>query len=318
MRKIWIAATAAAVLALASACGSGTATPAKSGGLDEVKVGVIPIVDVAPFYLGIQQGFFTKHGIKVTPQIAQGGATIVPSVVSGQLQFGFSNVASLLVGRSQNLPLKIVAAGNYSTGTAGSDFGAVVVPADSPIRGPADLAGHTVAVNNLKNIGDTTVRASVRKAGGDPKTVKFVEIAFPDAPAALQSKHVDAAWVVEPFLSIAKAQGNRVVAWNLVDTDPNLMVAAFFTAEQVAAKNPDLVARFRAAINESLAYAQQNPDQARAILPTYTKIDTAIATKLTLPRWSPDINQESIQRLADLARQDGLLTTAPDMAALLS
>jgi NitT/TauT family transport system substrate-binding protein len=319
MRKTWIATGTAVVLALSltTGCGSDTAHPTASGGLDEVKVGVISIVDVAPFYLGIQQGFFTKHRIKVDAQTAQGGAVVIPAVVSGQWQFGFSNVTSLLVGRDRGLPLKVVAAGNYTTGKAGADFGGVVVPADSPLRSPADLAGHTVAVNNLKNIGDTTVRESVRKAGGDPTTLKFVEISFPDAPAALQSHQVDAAWIVEPFLSTALAKGNRVVAWNLVDADPNLMIAAYFTSEQVTAKNPDLVARFKAAVDESLTYAQLHPEQARAVLKTYTKIDPTVAAKITLPRWTPDINKDSVQRLADLAKVDGLFTGTPDIAALL-
>ena len=34
----------------------------------------------------------------------------------------------------------------------------------------------------------------LRKAGGDPKAVKFVELGFPDMPAAVESGQVDAAW----------------------------------------------------------------------------------------------------------------------------
>jgi NitT/TauT family transport system substrate-binding protein len=318
MRKTWIAAGVAALLGLAAATACGDdARPTVSGGPDRVKVGVLSIVDVAPFYLGIQQGLFAKHRIEVDAQVAQGGAVVIPAVVSGQWEFGFSNVTSLLLGRAGGLPLKVVAAGNYTTGKQGADFGAVVVPAGSPLRGPGDLAGRSVAVNNLKNVGDTTVRASVRRAGGDPSTLRFVEIPFPDAPAALRSHRVDAAFVVEPFLSAALSQGGRVVAWNFVDADPDLMVAAYFTSARVAARNPDLVNRFKAAVDESLTYAQQHPEQARAVLGTYTKIDSAVAGRITLPRWTPDIDRDSVQRLADLARQDGLLTADPDVGALL-
>jgi NitT/TauT family transport system substrate-binding protein len=312
------AAAAAAVLCLAAGCG-GSDSPAGTadGDVDEVTVGILPIIDTAPIYLGVEKGFFTKRGIKVTLEKAQGGAVIVPSVVSGEFQFGFSNVTSLLIARSKGLPLKVVAAGNYSTGQAGADFGAVVVPAGSTLQTAADLAGRSVGVNNLNNIGDTTVKASVRKAGGDPSAVKFVEISFPDAPAALSNKRVDAAWVVEPFLTVARSQGARPLAWNLVDTDPNLMVAAYFTTDKLVADNPDLVNRFREAVNESLAYAQQNPDEARRIVGTYTTIAADVAAKLTLPRWSPDINRESVQRLADLAKGDGLVKEAPDVAGML-
>ncbi len=109
----------------------------------------------------------------------------MPAVVTGEYQFGFSNVTSLLVASSQGLPLKAVAPGNSTTGEPGKDFSAVVVPDDSDIQDAADLAGQAVAVNTLNNIGDTTIRKVVDDAGGDPTAVEFVELGFPDMPAAV-------------------------------------------------------------------------------------------------------------------------------------
>jgi NitT/TauT family transport system substrate-binding protein len=317
MRRRTAALPVAAALLAAAACGS-SATPATGpGGVDKVTVGVISIVDVAPLYLGRQKGFFADAKIDLSTQTAQGGAAIVPAVVSGQYQFGFSNVTSLMLARSKGLPLKVVAAGNSSTGEAGRDFSAVVVPENSPIRSAKDLAGKSVAVNTLKNIGDTTVKASVRKDGGDPNAVRFTELALPDMPAALANKRVDAAWVVEPFVTIARDQGNRVIAWNLVDTAPKLMIAAYFTSEKFAAGNTDLVRRFTEAMNKSLAYAQVHPDEARGVLASYTKIDSATAAKLVLPAWPTEINRQSTDTLAQLGVDDGLFATKPDLGALL-
>ena len=284
LKAVAVAAVAELLLA---ACGSSeTPAPSSSGGAatDNVKVGVIPIVDVAPIYLGVKQGFFTKRSMNVTMESGQGGAAIVPGVVSGQFQFGFSNVTSLIIARSKGVPLKVVAAGNASTGVDGKDFSAIVVAANSPITSAKDLAGKTVSINTLKNIGDTTVRQSVKKAGGDPSAVKFVELAFPDMPAALKEGRVDAAWVVEPFVTIATSQGAKVIASNLVDTSPDLQIALYFTSEQLKAADPDLVKRFTEAMNESLDYAGAHPDEVRAVLADYTKIDPAIAAKLVLPR----------------------------------
>jgi NitT/TauT family transport system substrate-binding protein len=305
--------------ALASAaCGSSPA-PAKpsAGQPDKVAAGVIAIVDVAPIYLGKQKGFFSQRNIELTLSTSQGGAAIVPGVVSGQFQIGFSNVTSLLVAASKGLPLKVVCNGVASTGDAAKDYSGVVVKAGSPIRSAADLAGRTVAVNTLKNIGDTTVRASVRKAGGDPKAVKFVELAFPDMPAALQAGRVDAIWVVEPFLTAATAAGGRVVAANYVDAAPNLTVATYFTSIALTKTKPDLVKRFTDAMTESLKYADAHPDEVRQVLGTYTQISSDVAAKIALPKWPTDINKQSVQTLADLAVGDGLMTKAPDLGALL-
>ncbi|MGH3517418.1 MAG: ABC transporter substrate-binding protein [Haloechinothrix sp.] len=317
MKRSLRAGAAGAALLLLAACGSNGAGNQNGDGTDAVTVGVIPIVDVAPIYLGDEQGFFADRGIELTLESGQGGAAIVPGVVSGQFQFGFSNVTSLLLAQSKGLPLKVVTAGNSTTGDVDKDFGAVVVPEGSDIDDAAGLAGKTVAVNTLNNIGNTTIREVVEQAGGDPSGIKFVELAFPDMPAAVQEGRVDAAWVVEPFLTIATGQGARPVASNFAGTHPQLMVAAYFTSQQLIDSNPDLVKRFTEAMNESLRYAQDNPDEARRILSSYTQIDDATATALTLPHWPTEINVDSVQRLADLAVEDGLVTEEPDVQGLL-
>lgn len=304
------------VLALA-ACGSDDPEPGGGAGPDKVEVGVIAIVDVAPIYLGKAKGFFSKRDIDLTLKPGSGGAASIPGVVSGQFQFAFGNVTSLLIARDEGLPLKVLANGNSSTGVAGQDFSAVVVGADSPVRSPKDLAGRSVAVNNLKNIGDTTVKASVRKDGGDPTKVRFVEMALPDMAPALQAGRIDAAWVVEPFLTITRGQGARPVAWNMVDAAPKLTVATYFTSEKMISEQPDLVRRFTEAINESLDYAQAHLDEARQIVTTYTQISPDVLPKLTLPLWSSTINRDSVQQLATLVQQDGLISKPADLNALL-
>jgi NitT/TauT family transport system substrate-binding protein len=317
MRRPLVSLVAAALLLAVAGCGSSDdEPPAASGGTTQVKVGVIPILDVAPIYLGKEKGFFSNRGMELTMETGQGGAAIVPGVVSGQFQFGFSNVTSLLIAQSRGLPLKVVANGVASTSKDKADYSGVVTRDDS-IRTAADLAGRQIAVNTLKNIGDSTIRASVRKAGGDPSSIKFTELAFPDMPAALEAGRVDAVWVVEPFLSATLAQGGRLVASNYVDTAPDLTVAVYFTSEQLLRDDPDLAKRFTEAMNESLAYADAHPDEARQVLTTYTQIDEAVIPDLTLPKWPAEINRESVETLANLAVQDGLVTEQPDVAALL-
>src|SRR5215216_2762114 len=300
MRRPLVSLVALALLAAAAGCGSSgddNGGQASGGGTRQVKVGVIPILDVAPIYLGKEKGFFSKRGIDLTLETGQGGAAIVPGVVSGQFQFGFSNVTSLLIAQSRGLPLKVVSNGVASTGKDKADYSGIVTR-DDAIKTAADLEGKQVSVNTLKNIGDSTIRASVRKAGGDPSSVKFVELAFPDMPATLGA-------------------GGRLVASNYVDTAPDLTVALYFTSEQLAKDDPDLVKRFTEAMTESLAYADAHPDEARQVLTAYTQIDEAVIQKLTLPKWPAEINRESVETLATLAVQDGLVTKQPDLAALL-
>ncbi|MCT9106833.1 ABC transporter substrate-binding protein [Streptomyces mirabilis] len=322
MRRLLAGLAVGSFLVAASACGSsggGGASDknASSGGTTTVKVGVIPIVDVAPLYLGQQKGFYSKRGLKLSMTTAQGGAAIVPGVVSGQFQFGFSNMTSLMIAQSQNVPVKAVVNGVASTGVAGKDFGAITVKKGSPIKSAKELEGKKVAVNTLKNINETAVRESVRKAGGDPSKVKFVELAFDQMPAALDGGRIDAAMVVEPALATVKSQGATEIASSLVDVAKDLTVAMYFTSTQYEQKNPDVVKKFQEATAESLAYADAHPDEVRQAVTTYTKIPAATLAQVTLPKWPAEPNRASIEALEKLGEQDGLFKSTPDLDKLL-
>jgi NitT/TauT family transport system substrate-binding protein len=317
MRRILAAVALAATLLAAPACSSDDDQPDPAGVGTKVSVGVIPIVDVAPIYLGRQKGFFSSRGIDLTLVPEQGGAAIVKGVLAGKYQFGFSNVTSLMAAKADGAPLKAVANGVASTGRAGRDFSAVVVAGDSPIRSAKDLAGKRIAVNTLKNLGDTTVRQSVRAAEGNPATIRFQAMPFSEMPNALQARTIDAAWVVEPQLSEVLTQGGQVIASNYVDTAPDLTVAMYFTGTPVIDKDPELVKHVAEAINESLRYAAGHPDEVRATVGTYTKINDVVRTAMILPSWPNDINRPSLERLASLGRKDGIFAEPPVLDDLL-
>ncbi|MFD7708742.1 ABC transporter substrate-binding protein [Streptomyces sp. NPDC059785] len=320
MRRLLIGLATVTVLVAASACGSSDSSDGSgeaSGGTTTVKLGLIPIVDVAPVYLGQKKGFYSKRGLKLSITNAQGGAAIVPGVTSGQFQFGLSNMTSLFIAQSHNVPVKAVVNAVASTGEEGKDFGALVVGKGSSVKSPKELEGKKVAVNTLKNIIETSVRQSVRKDGGDPDKVNFVELAFDQMPAALDSGQIDAAMPVEPALAAIKAQGGTEIASSFVDVAPDLTVSMYFASTQYAQKNPDVVKKFQEATAESLAYASAHPDEAREIVTTYTKIPAATLEKVTLPKWPAEPDRASIEQLAKLSEEDGLIESAPDLDKLL-
>lgn len=320
MRKTAIASSAIAALLLASACGDngGDDAPAGDGEeLTEITVGVMPIVDTAAIWLGVDEGIFEEHGLDVNLEVAQGGAAIAPAVVSGDYDFGFSNVVSLFIAADRGLPLSMLTPAAATTGDTSSDVGAVLAMPDSDISEPADLEGKSVAVNTLNNIGDVTISEVVSQDGGDPTDISFVEMGFPDMPAALESDQVDAAWILEPFSTIAQQHGAEVVTYNFAETDPELLIAAFFANEQFIEQEPEVVEAFTTAMSESLDYAENNPEDARAILSTYTEIDDEVQEDMVMPAFPSEFNNEAVQNLADLAEEHGLIDEEVDISELI-
>ena len=106
-------------------------TAQENGELTEISVGVIPIVDVAPIYLGVQEGIFEEHGLEVELTLAQGGAAIIPAIQSGDFDFGFSNITSLVIANSGLASAVSRPPGPQTTGEVGDDFASLLVPEDS-------------------------------------------------------------------------------------------------------------------------------------------------------------------------------------------
>lgn len=285
--------------------------------LVQVTAGVAAIADTAPIWLGREEGFFEDQGIDLELEVIAGGTAGVPGVVSGQFAFSFSNTLSILIANEQGLDLPFLTAGAASTGDTAGDVGAVVVPGDSVIQSARDLAGRTVSVNALNNIGDTTIRAAIEADGGDPNDVDFLEIGFPDTVAAITGGQVEAAWTVTPFIEAAVANGARVVSWNYLEVSPELDIAGFFTSRELVDSDPRLVEAITAALTTSLEFAQANPDRVREIVGTYTEIPTETLETMVLPRFRTDFDRESLATLADYAIRFGALQGEPDFDAIL-
>jgi NitT/TauT family transport system substrate-binding protein len=315
-----VGALAVACALFVVACGGDDSGGGGGGGGNEVtklKVGVIPIADVAPLYVGVQQGFFKDENLEIEPVLAEGGAAIIPSVMSGDYQIGFSNTTSLIIASSKKLPVQIISQGVLG-GTGDDDaWDAVVARKGSGIKTPKDLEGKTVAVNTLNNIGPLTINNAMEKAGADYTKIKYIEIPFPDMNAALDAKRVDAAFEVEPAYSGGKAAGGTPVMHSYEELAPNMTVATYFASKEYIAKNGDIVDRFTRAINKSLEYAAQNPDAVRKVIGTYTEIPQEVLDKITLPVWKTDLNEPTIDQVAQLAKKYAYIEEVPSLDDLI-
>jgi NitT/TauT family transport system substrate-binding protein len=316
MSRALTAWVAGVVLALGvAACGDDEEAPSAGGGGGQeqvtLKVGVIPIADVAPLYLGIKQGFFEDERLKVEPQLAEGGAAIIPSVLSGDYQFGFSNTTSLIIAASKKLPVQIISQGVLA-GTGPDDaWDAIVIRKGSDIKTAADLEDKSVAVNTLNNIGPVTINNWMERNGGDYTKIKYVEVPFPDMGAALEAGRVDAAFTVEPAFSGALAGGGTALFNSYEEVAPNMTVATYFASDQYIAENKDVVDRFRRAMKKSLEYAAANDDAVRAVVGEYTEIPAEVIDKIKLPTWKADLNEPTIQTIVDLAAKYGFIEEKP-------
>jgi NitT/TauT family transport system substrate-binding protein len=313
MRNTWPFPAIAACAALAvAACGGGGSAPpsggdSQGGGPTTLNVQETAGVPSAFVAFGMSKGFFDKQKLKINLQSSQGGATTVPALVSGKIQVAGSNVVSLLIAASKGLPVEAIAPGTSAHGQGQKDFGALMVAKDSPVRDVKDLAGRTVAVNTLNNIAEVVVKASLQKAGVDPGQVKLREVDFPEMEPALAKGDVDAAFLIEPFVTTARKAGDRIVDYSYVTTEPNLQVGAYAVSRKFAEENPDAVKRYRAAVGQTATYLMGHQSEFRAFLAKQAKTPPALAKSMELPTFTTQLNTASMQKTAGLVQQYGLV-----------
>jgi NitT/TauT family transport system substrate-binding protein len=317
-----LAAAGLATLLATAACG-GSSTSATSGGgsgsgleKTHLTVGALPIVDDAPLFLAIKNGYFKRQGLTVTTQIIPQSTLAIPDMLHGTVDIiGTGNYVSFFDGQAKGaFNIKVLAAGSVCTKT---NFSILALPS-SDIKGPAGLVGKTIAVNLTNNIQTLLTNAELKADGVNPASVKYVVIPFPNMAAALKAGRVDAVSVVEPFLTgTEQSDGAVPVMQECTGSLSAFPLGGYFATAAWAARYPHTAHAFQVAIAEAQAYANAHPAAVRAILPTYTKISTAAAPHINLGLFPPTTNPAQLQRVADLMLAGGLLKSRLEVQPLL-
>jgi NitT/TauT family transport system substrate-binding protein len=314
----------AAAAAAAGVAASGCDDAPSRGERTKLTVGVVPIFDVAPIYVGDRNGFFEDEGIELDIRPAQGGAEIVPAVMSGDAQVGFSNTPSLFSAAVEGLPVQIVAPAGSSVAEkrrGGENIeAAVMVREGSPIRTHADLEGQTVAVSTLGNLADVALKGALEKRGVDPGTLEFLEAGFPDMLVALDEGRVDAAVVVSPFKTIAERSGGyRSVMFPVFATRPGQVNTSYFVSRNWAEENPELLERFLAALRRSMQYAAAHVPETRRAIAEYSEVPDELVPAIPIGDRRPDCAEleASSELLAGLMVRYRALEREPDLGELI-
>jgi NitT/TauT family transport system substrate-binding protein len=249
----------------------------------------------------------------LSPQTVAGllGARFITGLVSGDYQFGFVGYISAGVALSQNVPVCVVTASDATGTTPEDDWQVLVANGDSDIESPQDLAGTTLGINALGGVAEVLIKAALDADGVDPNSVEFIEVPFPEVPAAVSEGRIDAGYTSEPFITTVLDQGGKVVYAPQSELAAEYPNGSYAASEQFIAENDDVVERFARAMNRSLEYARDNEDAVRLIIPTYTQIDPDVAERMRLPVFTSELDEQAIDEQMGFMEQYGVVQAAP-------
>ncbi len=272
--------------ALLAACGGSDETPAPTAAVEagvtlapseptatvQLSQAVLylafrPDVQFAPFYVGIEMGFFASHGydLTISHQAESEALRLVGTDTSGSLMKGaIVSGEQVLLARAQELPVIYVYEWYERFPVA------LASKAERGIAAPADLRGHTVGTPMLEGASYIGLQALLAAGGLTESDISLQVTGFTQVETLLADV-VDAVVVYsanEPIqLEAAGAQVNVIQVSDYAQLVSNGLVIN----EALAQNNPDVVREFVAALSEAVQYTIDHPDEAFDISQGYVE-----------------------------------------------
>jgi NitT/TauT family transport system substrate-binding protein len=298
-RRWWVAGVAiVAVAGLAAIPAAGRTVQ-----LTPIKIAMVRLEPFAQAMYAKHRAMFRKQGIDAELQFLSDGTQVVPTLLSGGADFAGISLPSAARLKSEDAPVKVVAAAVLYDPTKAD---AVIVAAPGrTLRRARDLIGKTLAVGSRGSPGELAALEWLEKNGVDTDAVKIIYIPFPEVPAALKGGNIDAAVVAEPFLTLALEQGAKQFAKHLDAVCPKTCQVGLWLAR--AGVNPNLVARFRNAVQNAAVWANQDKNDAVSgrILAKYAPIDAKVVAKMRRATFGTRLRVSLAKPWLDLLKRRG-------------
>ena len=246
-------------------------------------------------------GIFQRAGLNVEITTLTNGAAIAQAIAGGALDAGGTNTIGLATAIAHNVPFGLVCGGGiYSTDAPTT---VLCVAKNAPYKTGKDLDGKTVGVPSLKDLTYAAAAGWIDQNGGTLANVKFVEIAFPEAGAALERGTVAAAMIAEPSLSVALRGPARIFGKAFDAIAKQFMITATFATTDWIRKNPELVRRLSAAIYESGRWGNLKANQTRSgeIVAGIAKLDPSVVQRMTRATYATSADSKLLQPPLDFA-----------------
>ena len=308
----WYAAPLIAVITgLAAGCASGSGTAALSSLTTpeepDVTVAALPAADLAGLYVAQDYGFFAQQGLHVRIEKIASSAAVLAAQEKGQVDITAGSYVAYIAAQAAGARFRILA----EASALQPDTRVLVISANSPIKSVNDLVGKKIGLNGTNSIGTLLISALLAQRGISPAKVTFVTDpgGFPAMPAELRDGTWDAAFLAEPYVTVA---GENYGERELADLDQgatlNFPIDGYMATQAWAVKHPKTVAAFVRAIEEGQELADNDRAAVEHAMEESDNLPHRVTAVMALPDFPVGpVDETRIQRTAEAMLQFGLL-----------
>lgn len=278
-----------------------TGAPSEEKPLTEVRVAVLTGSQYFPMKVMLDQGFAEKHGLRLEVKPVANPAAITTALDTHAVDLAFHSFDETVNARAAGKDWRAILP------ISGFDSDDVIVPADSPIRSWADLKGRKIGSFGGPQSGVTTLlRMELKRFYGfDPVADGNLQpVAAPLLTAMLQQGQVDAALLVDPFVSSLLATGKYRSLGNIGElwqerTGEKALLLALVATDPFLKEHPDAARAFIAAYRDSIDYLRAHPDSWTSVAATVKVEDPKAVQTLRqrlegafLTDWTPQLIEQ--------------------------
>lgn len=217
----------------------------------------VPYGEHAPFYYGIEKGYYADEGIDLKIEPGSGSGNTIKAVAQGQTMFGWADTPPLLNAITTGMPVK--SAGVFlQKGPASIEF-----LAEKNIKSIKDLKGKTVGGTP----GDAmyaSFPALLAANDMQPSDVTVVNMDPANKIAQLAAGQVDAimGFFHDQGPTIEAKTGKKVDHLLFADSGLNMLGLGIIVSDETLSSKKDLVGKFVRATQKSWDEAVKNPEDA--------------------------------------------------------
>jgi NitT/TauT family transport system substrate-binding protein len=293
---VTVAATGAIVM-LASGCTS-SVSPVTLASLKEttITVAALPSDDLAGLYIAKDDGYFAAQGLNVKIIKISSSAAVISQQMLGQIDIGAGSYVPYILAQVTGARFRILA----QASSLRPDTRVLMISSGSPVTSVTQLAGKKIGVNGTNSIGTLLIGMLLKESGVSPSEVDFVTdpAGFPAMPRDLQRGEWSAAFLAEPYVTLAEEQyGEDVLADLDQGATMNFPIDGYVTTQAWLTKNPGLAAAFDRAIQQGQETADSDPGAAQQAMNESDGLTSVVTAPMALPEYPTGlVNATAIAR----------------------
>ena len=278
-----------------------TTAPART-----VRVALLPITDVVPFYVAQQEGFFTAQDLTAEAVPVSSGAERETVVQSDLADCELTDIHGVvLTNVTDAQPLRIIATARQATAEQPLFF--LLGAPGGKVTDPSQLAGANIGIseNTIIDYWNDRILAALHIDGESVTRTNVPQL--PVRMELLMAGQLDAAILPDPLASLAQLQGATLLADDTLR--PDIAVSVLACRADFIDEQPDAVTAFLAGWDAAVEAINADPDAYRNILIETARVPEPLQDSYSLPPFpAPQIpTAAQVQDVVDWAATKGLI-----------